>query len=102
VEPHVGRGGWTWYTGSAGWMYRLIIESLLGLQLDVDKLRFKPKPPRHWPSFKMHYRYRETFYNITVNNGGDGTNMKTFSVDGVEQVVCLVDDKMNHQVIIGF
>ena len=45
VAPHAGRGGWTWYTGSAGWMYRLIIESLLGLRLQVDKLRFTPCLP---------------------------------------------------------
>ncbi len=104
AEPHVGRGGWTWYTGSAGWMYRLIIESLLGLQLDVDKLRFNPKPPRHWPSFKMHYRYRETFYHITISNGGDGSKIKSLTIDGVEQiehVVCLVNDKMDHQIVIG-
>ena len=44
VTPHIGRGGWTWYTGSSGWMYRLITESLLGLMLDVDKLRFNPLP----------------------------------------------------------
>lgn len=42
VSPHTGRGGWTWYTGSAGWMYRLITESLLGLRLEVDKLRLAP------------------------------------------------------------
>ena len=66
VPPHTGRGGWTWYTGSAGWMYRLIIESLLGLRLDVDKLRFAPCLPADWSSFKIHYRYRETFYHITV------------------------------------
>src|SRR5476649_2683856 len=45
VPPHTGRGGWTWYTGSAGWMYRLITESLLGVRLDVDKLRFAPCLP---------------------------------------------------------
>ena len=64
--PHVGRGGWTWYTGSAGWLYRLIVESLLGLRLDVDKLRFKPCLPPHWQSFKLHYRYRRTTYHIVV------------------------------------
>ncbi len=103
VEPHIGRGGWTWYTGSAGWMYRLIMESLLGLHLDVDKLRFHPRPPRHWPFFKMHYRFRETFYHITVNNSGLSNAIKSLSIDGVEQaehVVNLVDDKANHQVLI--
>src|SRR6202040_4257626 len=58
---HAGRGGWTWYTGSAGWMYRLITESLLGLRLEVNYLRFAPCIPQSWPSFKIHYRYRETF-----------------------------------------
>ena len=104
VAPHVGRGGWTWYTGSAGWMYRLIIESLLGLHLDVDKLRFNPRPPRAWPSFKMHYRYRETTYHITVKCTGPGTTIQSLLVDGIEQAehfVRLVDDRSNHQVEIG-
>jgi cellobiose phosphorylase len=103
VEPHIGRGGWTWYTGSAGWMYRLIVESLLGLQLDVDKLRFNPRPPRHWSWFKMHYRFRETFFHITINNRGEGKSIQSLSLDGVaqsEHVVCLVDDKVDHQVVI--
>jgi cyclic beta-1,2-glucan synthetase len=57
VAPHTGRGGWTWYTGSAGWMYRLIVESLLGLRLEVDKLHVAPCLPAHWPGYKVH---RET------------------------------------------
>jgi cyclic beta-1,2-glucan synthetase len=66
LSPHIGRGGWTWYTGSAGWMYRLIVESLLGLKLKVDKLHVTPCLPAHWKEFKMHYRYRETVYHIVV------------------------------------
>ncbi len=66
VSPHTGRGGWTWYTGSASWMYRLIIESILGLRLQVDKLRFQPCLPAEWNECKIHYRYRETVYHITV------------------------------------
>ncbi len=99
--PHIGRGGWTWYTGSAGWMYRLITESLLGLQLDVNKLRFAPRPPKSWPSYKIHYRYRETFYHILIRNGGDGATVKRLVLDGVNQsehVVPLVDDRKNHEV----
>ena len=46
VAPHIGRGGWTWYTGSAGWMYRLIVESLLGLRLEVDQPACHTLPPR--------------------------------------------------------
>ena len=66
LSPHTGRGGWTWYTGSAGWMYRLIVESLLGLRLEVDKLHFAPCLPADWKEFKLHYRYRETVYHIAV------------------------------------
>jgi cyclic beta-1,2-glucan synthetase len=63
---HAGRGGWTWYTGSAGWMYRLIVESLLGLRLEVDRLWINPLVPAGWDTFKVHYRYRETVYHIRV------------------------------------
>lgn len=66
VAPHIGRGGWTWYTGAAGWMYRLTVETLLGLQLEVDHLRITPCIPVHWKSYIIHYRFRETFYHITV------------------------------------
>ena len=52
LSPHTGRGGWTWYTGSAGWMYRLITESLLGLRLEVDQLHFEPCLPAGWEGFK--------------------------------------------------
>jgi cellobiose phosphorylase len=104
VPPHVGRGGWTWYTGSAGWMYRLISESLLGLRLEVDKLHFAPHVPATWPSYKIHYRYRETFYHITIRNGGSGMTVERLTVDGAEQterVLALNDDRRDHTVEIG-
>ena len=85
VPPHTGRGGWTWYTGSAGWMYRLIIESLLGVRLDVDKLRLAPCLPADWPSFKIHYRYRETVHHITVTQTRAGGTVTRVIMDGVEQ-----------------
>nr|WP_165930910.1 glucoamylase family protein [Paralcaligenes ureilyticus] len=66
VSPHIGRGGWTWYTGSSGWMYRLILESLLGLRVEVDQLSFVPCLPPGWNTFTLHYRYRSTMYHITV------------------------------------
>jgi cyclic beta-1,2-glucan synthetase len=103
VEPHTGRGGWTWYTGSAGWMYRLMMESILGLQLDVDKLRFNPNAPSHWPSFVIHYRYRETVYHITIINGGEGKSIKRLTIDGADQTqheIPLVNDHQNHQATI--
>ncbi|MGH7136550.1 MAG: GH36-type glycosyl hydrolase domain-containing protein, partial [Pirellulales bacterium] len=101
VSPHTGRGGWTWYTGSAGWMYRLITESLLGLILEVDKLRFAPCLPAEWSTFKMHYRYRETYYHITVHNRGGDSTVERITVDGIDQAqrsVPLIDDRNNHQV----
>ncbi len=105
VAPHTGRGGWTWYTGSAGWMYRLIVESLLGLRLEVDKLHIAPCLPAHWQAFKIHYRFRETVYHIAIAQVpvGDeaGRGRTRVTVDGVEQdgeSVPLVDDHLEHAV----
>ncbi len=100
VPPHVGRGGWTWYTGSAGWMYRLILESLLGLRLETDRLYFAPCLPGEWQSFTVHYRFRETVYHVVVTRAGDG-RAAGVTVDGVEQAdgaVPLVDDHQEHSV----
>jgi cellobiose phosphorylase len=99
LAPHTGRGGWTWYTGSAGWMYRLILESLLGLRLEVDKLRFAPCMPVDWERFKVHYRHRETVYHISVLQTRSGDSGMSVTVDGVErpdQVIPLVDDHKDH------
>jgi cyclic beta-1,2-glucan synthetase len=100
VSPQIGRGGWTWYTGSAGWMYRLVLESLLGLRLETDRLRFAPCLPGEWVSFKVHYRYRETVYHITVLRTRDGSPSSVI-VDGVGQpdsAMSLVDDHQEHAV----
>jgi cellobiose phosphorylase len=80
-------------------MYRLIVESLLGLRLEVDKLRFTPCLPADWEGFKMHYRYRETVYHITVLQTPAGNGEMRVSVDGVEQhdkTIPLVDDRKEH------
>ena len=101
LSPHIGRGGWTWYTGSAGWMYRFILESLLGLRLEVDKLRFAPCLPADWQWFKLHYRYRETVYHITVTQSRDAGSAKSVTVDGVQQddtAIPMVDDRQEHTV----
>ena len=103
VDPHTGRGGWTWYTGSASWMYRLIVESLLGLQLETNKLHIRPCLPADWKGFKLHYRYRHTVYHISVSVSESHTkNEKTsMSVDGIEQedeMINLVDDRGEHWV----
>jgi len=98
LAPHTGRGGWSWYTGSAGWMYRLIAESLLGLRLEGDMLRLAPCLPADWQTFKIHYRYRETVYHIVVSQALAGMRL---TVDGVERhdgSIPLVDDRRDHHV----
>ena len=67
--PHAGRGGWTWYTGSAGWMYQLIIESLLGLRRTANTLRVSPLLPPHWKALDIQYRFGETYYSISCRSG---------------------------------
>jgi len=105
VTPHAGRGGWSWYTGSAGWMYRLIVESLLGLRLEADKLYFAPCLPADWNVFKLHYRYRETAYHIAVTqtDAADAAQSGAMrvTVDGVERpdnIIPLIDDRRDHAV----
>jgi cellobiose phosphorylase len=89
VSPHVGRGGWTWYTGSAGWFYRLIVESLLGIRLEVDHLIIAPCLPPGWQPFTVRYRYRETYFRLTVRPDPAGHASAT---------VPLVDDREEHAV----
>lgn len=105
VAPHTGRGGWTWYTGSAGWMYRLIIESLLGLRLDVDELRFAPCFPADWTRFKVHYRFQETVYHITVLQPPNHEGEMHIVMDGVlldGKRIRLVNDLQEHFVELTF
>ncbi|WP_079217757.1 GH36-type glycosyl hydrolase domain-containing protein [Herbaspirillum robiniae] len=66
AAPHVGRGGWTWYTGSAGWMYRLLIESLLGLEVLGEVLSVRPCLPAEWSSYRLDYRYHSTLYRLAI------------------------------------
>ena len=106
VEPHTGRGGWSWYTGSAGWMYRLVVESLLGLRLEGETLHFKPCLPSDWQAFTIHYRYRTAVYHIAVSqtHGDEGIiGVVSVTVDGVDQpdlTIRLVDDRQEHQVAV--
>ncbi len=103
LSPHIGRGGWTWYTGSAGWMYRLILESLLGLRLDANRLRFAPCLPADWAEFKVHYRFRETVYHITVSQTSAAADGMSVTVDGLERddkTIPLVDDLHEHSVVV--
>jgi cellobiose phosphorylase len=100
VAPHVGRGGWSWYTGSAGWMYRLIVESLLGLRLEAGTLRFAPVLPPEWEGFALDYRHRDTLYRIDLRQGDAGTS-PAVRLDGelrADDRIPLLDDGVEHHV----
>jgi len=100
VAPHTGRGGWTWYTGSAGWMYRLLIEDLLGVNREGDQLRLAPRMPKAWESFKVHYRYLQTVYHIAITRlAADAPAAALLRLDGQDlegTVLPLRDDGREH------
>lgn len=98
AEGRIGRSGWTWYTGSAGWMYRIWIEEVLGFQLRGDMLTLKPVIPDDWPGFEMTYRYHSSKYEIAVLRHAVSGPM-TLEVDGrlvEDSFVRLVDDGITH------
>ena len=104
AEPaHVGRGGWTWYTGSAGWMYRSAIESILGFHLsNGNELKIVPCIPRSWREFEMKYRYGKTTYIIKVENPlGRNNGVAERWLDEKqlpEKLFTLVDDEIEHKI----
>ena len=101
VFPHAGRGGWTWYTGSAGWMYRLMVESLLGLQVEGERLRIRPVLPAQWPGFTLHYRFGASTYHIAVRQSAAAEGPPQFRLDGTlhsGEDIPLIDDGRDHQV----
>jgi cellobiose phosphorylase len=111
-DPHVGRGGWTWYTGSGAWLYRAGLEAVLGFGLHGRRLRMDPCIPKRWPGFRIEYRHRGpsdriTHYEISVENPRhvcrgvalaelDGTKVAGESID-------LVDDGNTHslRIVLG-
>ena len=100
VDPYVGRGGWTWYTGSASWMYRLGIEMILGLQRTGEYLQIRPNIPNDWREFQINYRFGESLYHILVKQQGE---MNQITMDGktVEDgSIPLADDGKTHEVIV--
>jgi cyclic beta-1,2-glucan synthetase len=102
AEPHTGRGGWTWYTGSAAWMYRVAMEGLLGLHLDGGALFVDPCIPRHWPGFTVTNRFFSTTYAITVENPeGVSRGVAAVWLDGEplpDKMIRRVDDGAVHEV----
>ncbi len=117
ADPHKGRGGWTWYTGAAGWMYQLTLETLLGISLHNNELHISPCVPQHWPNYLVHYRYRDTVYHITINcNLEKLANLAPLIVDDkfltIEEVhediinknryiIPLLNDRLDHNVLIN-
>jgi cellobiose phosphorylase len=110
VEPYVlaadvyaipmqkGRGGWTWYTGSAGWLYQLLTDYLVGLHKESDKLYLRPCLPVEWPEVKVNYRFFETVYSIVIRRTADP---KGLLVDGKENTyVPLINDQQPHNVVL--
>jgi len=105
VAPHTGRGGWTWYTGSAAWLYRLVLESLLGLSRSGARLQFAPCVPPSWPQYRIRYRYLETWYDITFRQAAGNGSGVGVSLDGEPQTgpwIALLDDRRDHQVEVRF
>jgi cyclic beta-1,2-glucan synthetase len=97
VPPHTGRGGWTWYTGSAAWMYRVIVESLLGFQQRGHRLTIRPQIPASWPGFEITYRRGRTTWNIVVRRR-EGNDPSTSAE--VRDAISLVDDGGTHEVVV--
>lgn len=100
AENHYGRGGWTWYTGSAGWMYRIALEAILGFTKQGDTLRIDPRVPSGWDKFSITYRYAGSSYEIDVTRDGGGAGV-AISLDGAEAtdgVIPLRDDGATHSV----
>jgi len=102
VAPHIGRGGWTWYTGSASWMYRVGLEAILGLRRAAKNLTMNPCIPKDWPAYEITYRHGETHYHIKVENPeGVNRGVREVSVDGQalpDQRIPLRTDGLHHEV----
>jgi len=102
VPPHTGRGGWTWYTGSSGWMYRLGMEAILGINRVGNSLIITPCIPRDWTGFKVDYCFGSSHYKISVENpNGVNQGTKQITVDGKilpGNSIQLVDDGQQHNV----
>lgn len=102
THPHIGRGGWTWYTGASGWMYQAGLEGILGFKRKGDKLVLKPCIPSRWSGYRLTYQYLTTKYEIVVENPMSRmTGCKRITLDGEllqEPVVMLKDDGQTHTV----
>ncbi|HEY2347383.1 MAG TPA: hypothetical protein VGH64_00145, partial [Puia sp.] len=103
VESHEGMGGWTWYTGSAGWMYQLLAESFFGLTRTGNRLTIKPCIPDSWNSFKIKYIFIDTEYHLYFDRNAASDKLSIL-MDGVSQHsdnVLLLNDQTVHELKIS-
>ena len=102
AHPHIGRGGWTWYTGSASWVYKAGLENILGFCKNGDKLVIDPCIPKKWTEYSIKYNYFQTIYDIKVRNPeGLSNGVANISMDGEileGNVIKLLNDKITHYV----
>jgi cyclic beta-1,2-glucan synthetase len=102
---HVGRGGWTWYTGSAGWMYQAAIHELLGLRRHGDTISVSPCVPAMWPEYSIDLRHGGAHYRITVDNAAHRhRGVAQATLDGVNvdaRAIPFVDDGRLHEITIA-
>ena len=104
MAPNVGRGGWTWYSGSSGWMYRVALEGILGFHIQGDCLRVDPCVPRSWSGFEIAFRHRSSSYCVVVENPhGVNKGVIKIEIDGMDQPdrdrpMDLIDDSSTHTI----
>lgn len=98
--PHAGRGGWSWYTGAAGWLYRVGLENIIGFEKKGDKLFLNPCVPKCWNKFEVEYRYGGSVYHITVKNPhnicGGRVRITVDEVQSEQEYISLKDDGKHH------
>jgi len=105
VFPNVGRGGWTWYTGAAGWMYQVALEGILGFNIYGDELVITPCVPSNWPKYQIKFIFGSTEYNIFVEFNSIAPSEQIIVVDNIEQKdfpIKLKDDGSFHVIKIVF
>ncbi len=104
LPGRVGQGGWSWYTGSAAWMYRAWVEEVLGFKVQGDQIRMNPVIPTNWPGFRLSYRHGESLYEIHVENPqGCGADVAWVEMDGqrlIDGVIPLEQSLVKHRVIV--
>jgi cyclic beta-1,2-glucan synthetase len=100
APPHTGRGGWTWYTGSASWLYRVGLEAILGFHLREGRLQIQPCIPDGWPGCEITYRHGSSTYHVVVENAGGSSGARSLTLDGraVAGAIDLADDGQWHEV----